>query len=113
MHKCCDNTTVPSFSVKLLNDKLYISYNNVTTTVDFANVVGGGTYKETEILVTTDGQTVFPNVIPVGEELLGMIVGGHNFSESHSYTVSGATITWISPMPLNTTDVVILKTQKS
>lgn len=115
--KCCDENENVETTVKLSLDNkiLWVTVNGVQAGISLASLsTGGGSSPSgspTEILlpVTSNGQTVFSQVIPEDATPTGLIIRGVSYSQvAGDFSISGEDVIW-NGFDLNITDTVVLK----
>lgn len=115
---CCeDKENITSVQLSLDNKTLWVTVNGVQAGISLASLStgGGGTTPSgspTEILlpVTSNGQTVFSQVIPENATPTALIIRGVSYSQvAGDFSVSGEDIVWNNGFELNITDTVVLK----
>ena len=70
---------------------------------------GGGDFEQVrDILVPTEGQTVFPLTEEPNAGIVDMYVNGALYTLGVDYTVSGSTVTWVNVTALGPDDTVVM-----
>lgn len=115
---CCeDKENITTVKLSLDNKILWVTVNGVQAGVNLSSLStggGGGTTPSgtpTEILlpVTSNGQTIFSQVIPEDATPTALIVRGVSYSQvAGDFSVSGEDVVW-NGFDLNITDTVVLK----
>lgn len=115
---CCDCEEIPTtLKLSLKNKVLWVTVNNVTAGVNLASLSTGGggggdsgTPVELLIPVTSNGQTLFSQVIPEDATVTDLIINGVNYTqEGGSFDVEDTDVIWTGPFELNITHTVVLK----
>lgn len=115
---CCeDKENITSVQLSLDNKTLWVTVNGVQAGISLASLSTGGggstpSGSPTEILlpVTSNGQTVFSQVIPENATPTALIIRGVSYSQvAGDFSVSGEDIVWNNGFELNITDTVVLK----
>lgn len=112
---CCEETQIaPNLSVKLVGINLYVTYNGKTQIVPLVGLgSGSGSVvepKPREVVITTDGQTYFSEIIDETETLLLIYVNGQPIFENKGYEIVNRNLTWTGTYPLETTDTLMIQT---
>lgn len=120
---CCDDTSdvQATLYLKLLNKRLWVTVNGVTASIDLSPLSTGGGGGEIpvdapvpvdiQLPVSSNGQTLFANVVPENSIVVELIVNTLVFSKGVSFNVVGDDIQWINDeAELRIGDTVILKT---
>lgn len=116
---CNDPISAPVLDIRRVGDVLYIMYNgDYLPSIDLSDLDNGGGGGENnsivKIAVSTNGQVLFTNAIPVDATLNSVLVNGiEYFTDADvneaSYVVVNRNITWTGGFDLKTTDKIVLK----
>lgn len=116
--ECCNENEIPETTVKLFLDNkvLWVTVNGVQAGINLSSLSTGGggsspSGTPTEILlpVTSNGQTLFSQVIPEDASATGIVINGVLYSQiAGDFDIDDTDVVWNGD-DLNITDTVVLK----
>ena len=91
------------------NGKLVLQFNNEIISITLpSGEEGNSNITYLELLVTSNGQILFPNVVPSNKTVNILNINGLLYYKDTDFTITNTTISWIGDFSLITSDEIIM-----